>query len=156
LPKEFEFEVDTKGGMPSLEILRGGGPAGDIVGLDVRCEQLKNTSNQPSYPVEESWELEKTAFRVEQFVSEFMRLAEEFGLPKTNPSFKVFKETERLLLHYLRIARDLAAQLKLPQVSDDETSLKAMFELAAQKVRRAALLIQIQVFRLDEALYDSG
>jgi hypothetical protein len=109
---------------------------------------------QQGASVEElSSEIDRCVSEAKVFVDRFKELADQVQLPRNDSSFQVLAEAEALLLEHSRIARSFAAQIQHSEVPEqNQAAVRAALAEATRQIRRASLLLQVQVFRLDRML----
>ena len=100
-----------------------------------------------------SSEIDRCVAEAKEFVQRFKELAEQVQLPRDDTSFQVLGEAEALLVEHSKIARAFATQIQQREVPEEnEAEVRASLAQATRQIRRASLLLQVQVFRLDRML----
>lgn len=95
-------------------------------------------------------EIDKCALEGNEFVKRFKDLAAQLALPPDDSSFQVLTEAEALLLEHSEIARRFASRMRESSLSElKKAEIREALASATRQIRRASLLLQVQIFRLD-------
>jgi len=141
---------------PSIRYYLSGGRAraGKMPGNLTGPEDKDESPSSEGASVEElSSEIDRCVAEATEFVKRFKEMADQLQLPRDDSSFQALAEAEALLLEHSRIARSFAAQLQQRQVPGQSASqVRTALAKATRQIRRASLLLQVQVFRLDRML----
>ena len=100
-----------------------------------------------------SAEMDKSVLEAEEFIWRFKELVAKLDLPDTHDSLQALEATESLILSYRDIARRVAQDVREGAISPEEESvLLGLIAWATRQIRRAALMLQRQIFRLDDMM----
>jgi hypothetical protein len=95
-------------------------------------------------------EIDKCVSEGNEFVKRFKDLAAQLALPPDDSSFQVLAEAEALLLEHTEIARRFASRMKETSLWEPkQAEIREALASATRQIRRASLLLQVQIFRLD-------
>jgi hypothetical protein len=96
-------------------------------------------------------EIDKCVREGNEFVKRFKDLAAQLALPPDDSSFQILTEAETLLLEHSEIARRFASRMKENSLSElKKAEIRDALAAATRQIRRASLLLQVQIFRLDK------
>ena len=95
-------------------------------------------------------EIDKCVREGNEFVKRFKELAAQLALPPDDSSFQVLAEAEALLLEHSEIARRFATRMRESSLwQPKQAEIREALAAATRQIRRASLLLQVQIFRLD-------
>lgn len=118
----------------------------------------KDDENEEGGPWEPSTEdlyaeIDKVVREANEFVNRFKDLAAQLALPPDDSSFHVLSEAEALLLEHSQIARRFAGRIEERWLSEaKKAEIREALSAATRQIRRASLLLQVQIFRLDRMM----
>jgi hypothetical protein len=96
-------------------------------------------------------EIDRCVLEGNEFVKRFKELAAQLALPPDDSSFQVLAEAEALLNEHSEIARRFASRMKESSLwQPKQAEIREALGSATRQIRRASLLLQVQVFRLDK------
>jgi hypothetical protein len=98
-------------------------------------------------------EIDKCVLEGNEFVKRFKELAAQLALPPDDSSFQVLAEAESLLLEHSEIARRFANRMRESSLWEPkQAEIREALTAATRQIRRASLLLQVQIFRLDRMM----
>lgn len=115
-----------------------------------KSEELDPLDEEPSTE-ELHADIDKCVLEANEFVKRFKDLAEQLALPPDDSSFQVVTRAEALLREHSEIAQRLASRImerSLPEKK--KAQVREALNSATRQIRRASLLLQVQIFRLDK------
>ncbi len=98
-------------------------------------------------------EIDKCVREGNEFVKRFKDLAAQLALPPNDNSFQVLNEAEALLLEHSEIARRFTSRMRESSLWEPkQAEIRETLAQATRQIRRASLLLQAQIFRLDRMM----
>jgi len=98
-------------------------------------------------------EIDKCVLEGNEFIKRFKDLAAQLALPPDDSSFQALAEAEALLLEHSEIARRFASRMRESSLWEPkQAEIREALASATRQIRRASLLLQVQIFRLDRMM----
>ncbi len=98
-------------------------------------------------------EIDKCVREGNEFVKRFKELAAQLALPPDDSSFQALNEAEALLMEHSEIARRFGSRMRESSLWEPkQAEIRETLAKATRQIRRASLLLQVQIFRLDRMM----